>query len=49
MNNFESEYNYLPFDGAGTSPTVDEDVRSDDGVMAVLAGIEDDVNFKKIS
>lgn len=48
VNNFESEYNYLPFDGGGNAPSSDEDIRSDDGVMAVLAGVEDDINFKKI-
>jgi len=53
--NFESEYNYLPYGGAGSSPTDDSDnpvLRSDTGegaeLLAVLAGVEDDLNFKKI-
>lgn len=47
VNNFESEYNYLPYSGA-SSPDADRDLRSDDDVMSVLAGVEDSVNFKKI-
>ena len=46
--NFENEYNYLPYGGGGNAPTDDEEVRSDDDVVAVLAGAEEDLNFKKI-
>ncbi len=48
VNNFEAEYNYLPYGGGGNSPTEDEAVRSDDDVVAVLAGAEDVLNFKQI-
>lgn len=49
VNNFESEYNYLPFGGGGNAPSADsKDERSDDAVVAVLAGREEDINFKKI-
>ncbi|MCP5534959.1 MAG: type II secretion system protein [Akkermansiaceae bacterium] len=48
VENFESEYNYLPFDGGGTAPSSDQELRSDDGLIAVLAGREDTVNFKQI-
>lgn len=50
VDRFENDYSYLPFDGtgdAGNSPTTDEEVRSDSGLMAVLAGVEDDINYKK--
>lgn len=47
INNFEAEYNYLPF-GGGTAPTEDELVRTDDELIAVLTGKEDDLNFKKV-
>jgi len=45
---FENEYNYLPY--SGTAPTDDTKLRSDenDGLVAVLAGLEDVVNFKQI-
>ena len=47
VNNFESEYNYLPYEG--TSPTVDtEGVQENDGLMSVLSGREDAINFKQI-
>ena len=48
VNNFENEYNYLPYGGSGNSPTTDEEIRSDNDVVAVLAGREDTINFKKI-
>ncbi|BDS06280.1 hypothetical protein NT6N_13200 [Oceaniferula spumae] len=51
VNNFENEYNYLPF-GSGSVPDQDNDpIRSDDDVVAVLAGVEkggDKQNFKNI-
>lgn len=48
VDNFESEYNYLPF-GGGSAPSRDEtDLRSDDALVAVLAGREDVINFKQI-
>ena len=49
VDNFETEYNYLPF-GEGEPPTQDNDapIRSDDHLMAVLAGVEEDLNFKQI-
>lgn len=46
--NFENEYNYLPYGGGGSAPTTDEEVRSDDDVVGVLAGVEDELNFKQI-
>jgi len=49
VNNFESEYNYLPFDGGGNAPDADlEGDQGNDGLMAVLSGREDQVNFKQI-
>lgn len=50
VENFEREYNYLPYGGGGNSPTTDEELRSDaaGGLVAVLAGADDDLNFKKI-
>ncbi len=48
VNNFESEYNYLPFGGATAPSADDESIRSDDKIVAVLAGREDDLNFKEI-
>ena len=50
VNNFENEYNYLPFEG-GTAPTEDSDppIRTDEEIMAVLTGLEDELNFKEIS
>lgn len=48
INNFESEYNYLPY-GGGTAPTMDTKVGSDTEIMTVLTGREDVVNFKKIA
>ncbi|MGB0776039.1 MAG: type II secretion system protein [Akkermansiaceae bacterium] len=47
INNFESEYDYLPY-GSGTIPTSDDSVRTDDDVIAVLCGVEDQINFKEI-
>ncbi|MBT7959476.1 MAG: prepilin-type N-terminal cleavage/methylation domain-containing protein [Akkermansiaceae bacterium] len=46
VNNFESEYNYLPY--SGSAPTADEEMRSDSDIMTVLAGVEEDVNPKRI-
>lgn len=46
VNNFESEYNYLP--AASDSPSETAPLRSDDDIMAVLAGVEDTYNPKKI-
>jgi len=52
VNNFESEYNYLPFGGGATAPSADdESIRSDDPLVAVLAGREAEataLNFKQI-
>lgn len=48
VTSFEVEYNYLPFGGGGTSPTTDDEVRSNDDVVAVLAGAEDELNFKQV-
>lgn len=51
VDRFESDYNYLPFEG-GTAP--DEDtptatpITSDGELMAVLAGVEEDVNFRGV-
>ena len=50
VDSFASEYSYLPFGGDGSAPTQDNQtpIRSDDGLVAVLAGVEDDLNFKQI-
>ncbi len=50
VDNFESEYNYLPFGGGGGSmPSSDAtNLRSDDRLVAVLAGREDVINSKQI-
>lgn len=49
VNNFENEYNYLPYSGGGTAPSEDDDaIRSDEDIVAVLAGVEEDLNFKQI-
>ena len=49
VNNFENEYNYLPFGGGGNAPSADDEtIRSDDDIVAVLAGREEDLNFKQI-
>ena len=52
VDNFEAEYNYLPFNGGGQAPTRDTDdapIRSDEDIVAVLAGVEDELNFKQIA
>ena len=46
VNNFESEYNYLPY--SGTAPSADEELRSDQDIVTVLAGVEDVINPKQI-
>ncbi|MFK7909850.1 MAG: prepilin-type N-terminal cleavage/methylation domain-containing protein [Akkermansiaceae bacterium] len=46
VNNFESEYNFLPY--SGSAPNADTEIRSNTDIMSVLAGLEDEVNFKKI-
>ncbi len=50
VNQFENDYNYLPYGGEGNPPTTDSEppLRSDDDVVAVLAGREDQINYKKI-
>jgi len=50
VDGFESEYSYLPFGGDGSAPTHDNEapIRSDDGLVAVLAGLEEDLNFKQV-
>ena len=54
VDRFESDYSYLPFEGA-SSPSEDAEVLSSQlgggpsDIMAVLTGVENDVNFKKIS
>ena len=53
VDRFESDYSYLPFEGS--SPTEDTEVTSSAlsggpaDIMAVLTGVEKDVNFKKIA
>jgi len=51
VDRFENDYSYLPFEGSD-SPTEDTPaatpIRSDDDIMAVLAGVENKVNYKKI-
>lgn len=49
VNNFENEYNYLPYDGGGNAPDSDLlEQQSNDGLMSILAGREDQINFKQI-
>jgi len=51
VDRFENDYSYLPFEGTD-SPTEDTPaatpIRSDGDLMAVLAGVEETVNYKKI-
>ncbi len=50
VDGFENEYNFLPY-GGEEYPTVEEELSQDDndGLMAVLAGLEDELNFKGIT
>lgn len=41
VNNFENEYNYLPFNGGSPPSTDGSPIRSDTDVVSVLAGAED--------
>lgn len=51
---FENEYNYLPYGGGGNAPDDDNDTplvsNTGEGaeLMGILAGIEDEFNFKEI-
>lgn len=53
VDRFESDYSYLPYEGS--SPTEDTEVTSSvagggpTDIMAVLTGVENSVNFKKIA
>lgn len=52
VDRFESDYSYLPYDPSIGTPDSDtssaQPIRSDEEFMAVLAGVEKEVNFKKI-
>lgn len=50
VDGFENEYNFLPYGGA-EYPTEEVELSDDDndGLMAVLAGLEDELNFKSIT
>jgi prepilin-type N-terminal cleavage/methylation domain-containing protein len=48
VDRFESEYSYLPYDPTGGAPAIDEKIETDSELMTVLAGVEEDVNFKQI-
>ncbi|MBK1829167.1 prepilin-type N-terminal cleavage/methylation domain-containing protein [Verrucomicrobiaceae bacterium R5-34] len=41
VNNFENEYNYLPYSGTVPDDDNTDPIRSDEDVVAVLAGVED--------
>jgi len=57
VDRFENDYSYLPFDGNSTAPSTDTEVFTAGGsisgkgpsaVMAVLAGLNEDMNPNKI-
>lgn len=45
---FENEYQFLPFAASEKVPEKDQTVRSDDGLISVLAGKEDKKNYKMV-
>lgn len=49
VDRFENDYSYLPFGGGGEAPSEDLELtdQENDDFMAVLAGIEDEVNYKQ--
>ncbi|MBT8036318.1 MAG: prepilin-type N-terminal cleavage/methylation domain-containing protein [Verrucomicrobiae bacterium] len=50
VDGFEGEYNFLPYGGNDYPATEDELSDADnDGLMAVLAGLEDEINMKSIT
>jgi len=52
VDRFESEYSYLPYDPEEVAPSADTlpgtPIGTLDGIMLVLAGVEDEVNTKQI-
>jgi prepilin-type N-terminal cleavage/methylation domain-containing protein len=48
VDQFESEYSYLPYAPGNDNPTEGTEIRTEDGIMLVLAGVEDEVNTKQI-
>lgn len=48
VDRFESEYSYLPYDPSDSAPNADEEYKTEDGIMLVLAGVDDTVNTKQI-
>ncbi len=47
VDSFENDYNYLPFEDSAPTSDNRTPMRSDDDIMDVLCGVEDQVNFKE--